>query len=353
MPRRFTSILTLLLLLSACGLAPKGASRLPPAASCGNAICESSENTASCPQDCSAALPNATIKTTYITSDGSSGKIAVMIASPKVKRFSEGAGVVVVVPPIFSPADGFTRDPDLASLGLVQVSFLWPGDKDQVTQVQSGGDFDHGGPYSIKVLRDVVRFAGGRIADVNGRYLFGLTSIPPLTDELGVYAFGDAGLAVVKAMSLYGDQFQGLQYFVGRENPTLDSLASEEIGYYDAAGKAVYNPLYIYPTSYSFDKLSLTYTNLRWDPSYAGQGSGLAGRPYLDLDGNGRISGGDFIFDAGHLWETLLFQKPDPGSARQRRPDIRFLAGRRGHSAGNRRLLGFPDQPRPVRQLAK
>lgn len=296
MPRLHSLMFACLLFLSACGSAPKGTSGTSSNL-CGNGSCESHESANSCPQDCGGAFPNAKVKTTFINSEGSSGRIAVMVASPKVKRYPEGAGVVITIPSIFSDGDGFVRDPDLTSLGLVQVSFLWLGSKDKASGVESGGDSDHGGPNSIMVLRDVIRFAGGRLADVNGRYIFGLTTVPPLTDELGVYAFGDAGLAVIKAVSLYGDQYQGLQYFVGREVPTIDILAAEEAGYYDAAGKAVYNPFYAYPTGYDFQSLKLNYTNLRWDPAYFSGGSSLSGRPYLDLDGNGSISTGDYIFN--------------------------------------------------------
>ena len=279
--RRFWSLsLTAFLLLSACGSAPRSQS-----GSGGSR----------------GLLPAGTfsgyIQTTSIKSDGSTGNIAVMVASPQMKRYPEGAGVVVVIPPIFSEADGFMRNPDLASLGLVQVSYLWPGEKDTETGAHSEGEFDYGGANSIKVLRDVIRFAGGRLADINGRYIFGMTSVPPLTEEIGLYAFGDAGLAAVKALSLYGDQFQGLQYYVGRENPNMDALACMEIGYYDDAGKPVYNPFYHYPASYSFDQLTLNYTNLGWDPAYTSSRSKAAGRPYLDLDGNDVISTGDYIFD--------------------------------------------------------
>ena len=57
------------------------------------------------------------------------------------------------------------------------------------------------------------------------------------------------------------------------------------------------NPFYIFPAGYSFGSLKLNYTNLGWDPEYVGGSSPLAGRPYLDLDGNGKISGSDFLFD--------------------------------------------------------
>lgn len=305
---RYIYIVTLLalFLLSACGsisrnqATPSGTAGQLTTSRCGNGICENGENSTSCGQDCPATPFSGHIETTYIKSEdsqGNSANIAVMVATPQVKRYPEGAGIVVVVPPIFSEASGFMRDPDLSSIGLIQVSFLWPGKTDSGTGVQSSGTFDYGGPNSITVLRDVIRFAGGRMADTNSHYIFSMTTIPPLNDEIGLYAFGDAGLAVVKALSLYGDQFQGLVYYVGRENPTIDMIACQEIGYYDDAGKPVYNPLYTYPTSYSFDALKLNYTNLRWDSTYTSSRSKAIGRPYLDLDGNGIISTGDYVFD--------------------------------------------------------
>ena len=47
-----------------------------------------------------------------------------MVAAPQAARYPEGAGVVVVVSPIFSAAEGFVTDPDLTSIGLIQVSYL-------------------------------------------------------------------------------------------------------------------------------------------------------------------------------------------------------------------------------------
>jgi hypothetical protein len=114
---------------------------------------------------------------------------------------------------------------------------------------------------------------------------------------VGVYAFADAGIAAVRAFSMYGSQFQGLQYFIAREVPTVDTLSAMETGNYNDAGQPVYNPFYAYPANFSFASLTLNYTNLRWDPAYTSSYSKAVGRPYLDLDGNGKISAGDFIFD--------------------------------------------------------
>lgn len=297
----WTLILTLTILLSACEssspsqAASTGTPELLPASRCGNDTCESIENATSCPQDCPAATFSGRVETTYIESEGTN--IAVMVASPQAQRYVEGAGVVLVVSPIFTEADGFMTDPDLTSLGLIQVSYLWPGKTDPETGVRSDGEFDYGGEQSIKVLRDVIRFAAGRMADRNGRYIVAMTSIPPLTDEFGLYAFAGAGIVAVNVLSLYGDQFQGLQYYIGNENPTVDTISCLEIGYYNEAGQPVYNPFYLYPSSYSATALTLNFANLRWDPTYTGSHSKAAGRPYLDLDGSGSISTGDYVFD--------------------------------------------------------
>ena len=235
------------------------------------------------------------VKTTTILSEGMN--IAVMVASPQAARYPEGAGVVLVASPIFTAADGFMTDPDLTSLGLVQVSYLWPGQTDARTGLKSSGVFDYGGDQSIKVLRDVIRFAANRVADVKGHYIVSMTSVPPLVGEVGVYAFSDAGIAAIRAFSLYGAQLQGLGYFIGREIPSVDTISALELGTYNAAGQPIYNPFYIYPTSYGTMALTLNYTNLRWDPAYTSSFSKSVGRPYLDLDGNGSLGSGDYVFD--------------------------------------------------------
>jgi hypothetical protein len=235
------------------------------------------------------------VRTTAILSEGLN--IAVMIASPQTPRYAEGAGVVVVASPIFNETNGFMTDPDLPPLGLIQVSYLWPGRTDARTGAKSSGTFDYGGDQSVKILRDVIRFAGNRMTDVNGRYIVSMTSVPPLVGEVGVYAFSDAGIAAIRTFSLYGAQLQGLGYFIGREIPTVDSISCLELGTYNTANQPVNNPFYNYPASYTTTALTLNYANLRWAPSYTSSLSKAIGRPYLDLNGNGSLDSGDFIFD--------------------------------------------------------
>ena len=91
------------------------------------ASCTSPSRGQSTPTGTPASL-NGRVRTTTILSEGLD--IAVMIASPQAPRYPEGAGVVVVASPIFTETSGFMTDPDLTSIGLVQVSYLWPGKKD-------------------------------------------------------------------------------------------------------------------------------------------------------------------------------------------------------------------------------
>ena len=301
MRRLWILALSCVFILASCGFpigrqpAATGTPGLLPASRCGDGFCSSNESAASCPLDCPLTKFSGRIKTTTIISEGSD--IVVMVASPQVPRYPEGAGIVVVASPIFTPTNGFITAPDLTSLGLIQVSYLWPGETDPRTGTRSTGTFDYGGEHSVNILRDVIRFASNRMADKNGRYIVSMASVPPLVAEVGVYAFSDAGIAAVRAFSLYGSQFQGLQYFIGREVPTVDTLSAMETGYYNDAGQPVYNPFYVYPTNFNFASLTLNYTNLRWDPAYTSSYSKAVGRPYLDLDGNGKISAGDFVFD--------------------------------------------------------
>lgn len=289
------TILTLLgTILTGCAPISTTATSLTPRTTCGNGFCDNGETSLTCPSDCTVGSFSGKIQSTHINVTGV-GNIAVMIASPKSARYPEGAGVVVVIPPIFSTITNFMTDPDLVSLGLIQVSFMWPGQTDSITSSKSSGTFDSGGQQSIQVLRDVIRFASGIVPDVDGRFISALTPVTPLTSEVGLYAFSDSGITVVNGIKLYGDQIPNVQYFIGRENPTVDTLSCLEAGYMDDNGLPVFNPFYNYPASYSTTAINLTYTNVRWDATYKDSHTGAVGRAFLDLDGNGIASAGDFI----------------------------------------------------------
>ncbi|MGD0612647.1 MAG: hypothetical protein ABSB41_14145 [Anaerolineales bacterium] len=278
----FIRLLVLSLLLASCGEARGANTGAAPAVS-------------STARTLVTALPSAGI-----------GNIAVMISIPRTPRYTTSAGVVIMVSPYFTKPSGFLTDPNFTSLGLISISYLWPGGTDARTRARSDGTYDYGGASSIKALRDVIRFAVNLIPDQNGHYLTNLTQVPPLTSEVGLYAYAEAGTAVLRALAQYGDEMNGVQYLVDRENPTLDSLSSQELGYWGSDAKPVYNPLYQYPDDFSPNEITLDYKSLRWDPNYKDSNTGLIGRPYLDLKGNGIFTAGDFAF-SGQV--PILFGK--------------------------------------------
>jgi hypothetical protein len=285
------------LLLAACqgGGAAPAATQIPVTPlTCGNGACDPGETSSLCPLDCPGL--HGRVETIYVNSENI-GRIAVQVVSPQQPRFPEGSGVVVLIPPIFTPGSGFLSQPDFTSIGLIQITFLWPGIEDQISRLKSDGEYDYGGELSLQVLRDVIRFAAGRQADTDGRYLVSLTNASPLQNEVGLYAFGDAGLAAVGVLSEFGDKLPGLVYYVGRENPSVDSLICQEIGYYDTSGQPVVNPFYLYPASNTPRSVNTSYTGLRWEAAFTEPGNDYVGRPYLDLDASGTLTGADYLFD--------------------------------------------------------
>ena len=225
----------------------------------------------------------------YIPSEGI-GMIAVQVTLPQSARYSEGAGVVVEVQTFATLGNGLASTNDFSSLGLIHLTYLNPG---QISNgISSEGTNDYGGPLSIQVLRDVIRYASGETADRDGYRLSERSMVKPLSGELGLFAFSHPGIAAVNVLALYGNQIQ-VQYLVGRENPTADTLTAVEAGYWDEQNHAVLNPLYRYPQNYTAKSLDVDYSTIRWDGFYRDNQS--IGRPYFDLNKNGKRDESDFV----------------------------------------------------------
>jgi hypothetical protein len=228
--------------------------------------------------------------TTYIDSDGI-GKIAVQVTLPGEPRYTEGAGIVVEINTFLTPANRFYTSADVTAVGLIHVSYLWPGISAQ--GYTSDGEFDYGMETSIQALRDVIRFVTGDIPNTDGFYLADLIEITPLYTNVGLYAFSHPGQAAANVLGLYGDQISRVDYFVGRENPTMDKLTAVEVGYINNDRRPVLNPLYTYPADYHPRDIDLDYSSIAWDGGYTESGSSWVGVPYFDLNGSGSPDGGD------------------------------------------------------------
>jgi len=226
---------------------------------------------------------------TSIKSEGI-GNIAVEVTLPGRVRYPEGAGIVVEVQPFVTERTGFYTSLDATKIGLIHVSYLWPGLSDR-SGAKSDGDYDYARENGMQALRDVIHYSAGRIPDVNGKYLKDSIAIIPLTDNLGLYAFSHPGIAATRVVALYGDQLPEVKYIVGRENPTVDMLVSVEVGYFDDENNPILNPFYEFPQDYSPLQIDIDYSKVRWDSLF--KSDTFVGRPYFDLNQNGLFDGGD------------------------------------------------------------
>lgn len=316
MKRVLIPFIVLVLLTPACNLpgssadTPESATQPPPlppdqGSPCGDGVCQGPENTQNCPVDCADTASSGTSTDrpvpaggtlkTYVPSDGI-GDIAVQVSLPETPRYPDGAGVVVEIATFFTTGRDYYSSVDVTAIGLMHVSYLWPGQSARSGE-QSDGVFDYGGEIAVQALRDVIRFAAGQIPDRDGYYLEDLIVIQPLSDQVGLYAFSHPGLAAVNVMALYGDQIPEVGYLVGRENPTLDTFSSVELGHFDKQHRPILNPLYSYPAGYTPTEISLDYSSIRWDADYTEAKSQYVGRPYFDLNNNGLRDESDYTLD--------------------------------------------------------
>ncbi len=202
---------------------------------------------------------------TYIHSPGI-GNIAVRIECPASPRYPEGAPVVVEVSTWFVMYNEFHRVNDTKRIGAVTVAYLWPGRRDAQSGLESDGKYDYGGPQSLAALKSVIRFASGVKTDVNGTFITDISTVPVITDNIGLFASSHAGVVATNVLACFGDELKMVKYLVGRENPTRDEMYPLELGYFDgvpAKQNRVRNPFYN-EKLYLTDSLIIDYSTVGW-----------------------------------------------------------------------------------------
>lgn len=116
---------------------------------------------------------------TFVESPGI-GRIAVHIQQPERPRYVQGAPVIVNVSGFFTSSSGFDFEWASDAVGVIYITYLWPGKSDLRTGQLSDGTFDYGGPNCLAALRDVIRFATGETPNVTGQCLHELIDVVPL-----------------------------------------------------------------------------------------------------------------------------------------------------------------------------
>ena len=241
------------------------------------------------------------------------GNIAVRIDIPAEPRYGESAPVVVIASTWFVEKYNELQTPfhlvyNTTDVGAITVSHLWPGKSDPETGISSDGEYDFGGPLSLAALRDVIRFALGLETDVNGKTIDELLGVIPLLNNVGMFASSHAGVVATNVMAYYGEELTGLKYFVGRENPTMAEMYPLEIGHWDDAHIARYNPYYDH-TQTTPESIYVNYSHLSWIVNQAfPEGRPLhvvdGGNDYVLNDKGPNISGRRFFSEA--LTQALI-----------------------------------------------
>ena len=258
-----------------------------------------------CPSSSSAPLGTAGPGKSFITYVKSElGNVAIRVTLPKKARYVDHTAVVVNVATFFTKTQPFYKDLDATKVGLIHVSYIWPGAEDPQTGSCSEGVFDHGGPTSIASLRDVVRYALGELKDIEGKLIAErVQGMKP--GHVGLWAFSHPGIAAVNVLSNHGDDLKNVAWLVGRENPTQDQHCAVELGHFEGKGIKVLNPLYDYKKHYNPGLYALDLSSARWAADYVEQGhENEVGRAYFDIDGDGLDQDADHIlsFRVPTMW---------------------------------------------------
>ncbi len=213
--------------------------------------------------------------------------LAVRLFFPSAQscRFQEGAPVVLLVPGGFDAGDLALEEPDpMASrYGYIMLRYLLPGGESDDGSF-SGGDFDFRGLDSIEATAQVMRYAGGQMADSQGLTI--LDRLPfALPGELGILGQSNGGNLALQAI-VHALDLPPLAWFAAWESPVGDQYVTEELN-----GNLLYDPGTCQVTTCPMDGLEQA---LHFDPhavtaetdwDYSIQE--LEGALFLDFNGNG------------------------------------------------------------------
>jgi hypothetical protein len=216
---------------------------------------------------------------------GSEG-LLVRILYPKnigLARYTvDGAPVVVFVPGADSPSsinpDTHATDRLINGQGIIYIYFNFPGG------YGSGGTYDSRGPVSQQALKDILLFALNKKTDSEG---FTLKELIPYanTENVGVVGWSNGGNITTVVFHKYGSELDGIDYYVGYENPAGDEYVVVDLG-----SRSQPNPAY-QPYSTVLDPVEgsvsiLDTTHLKFSLS--------EGAFYFDFNGNNVYDTGDY-----------------------------------------------------------
>jgi len=236
----------------------------------------------------------ATPVVTEIWSDSLGAEIGIKVWEPSgLPRFATGAPVIVDVPGGWSQSGFSSPETDLLDEGMAAVSFLLPGDSRE--GVATGGFYDLRGPNCLATLKDVIRFAAGRIPDTGGDYIGDLFPVEIDTGNVGLFMGSNGGNLGIVTLSIHGAELEGMvDYLVGYENPSSPQTCLPDLGVHESfisidgdsngiPGDDYKNPWFI---AYGDTICAVDYSRIAWDSTATTVFSGFVFDGAVFLDGN-------------------------------------------------------------------
>jgi hypothetical protein len=195
------------------------------------------------------------------------GTIAVRVDAPVpgAARYPDGAPVIIWVPGGYACWDLNHGLPAQAD-DLIILTFQFPGCTDTATGRHSDGTYDYRGLKTILALADVIRYAGGELADDQGRTIDQVVPVPVLHNNVGLIGASNGGNLIIAAPARWSAGLSGhLRYAIQWETPVSSQIATRDLGrvWLKPSSKQgdYFNDLYLGydPLIFPMDFISMTF----------------------------------------------------------------------------------------------
>ena len=221
-----------------------------------------------------------------IKSDGADGGyLAARVFYPLSPRYSQGSPVVIYVP---GADDRGTLDAPVHNISdVISISFLFPGGRDPISGITSDGFYDHRGINCLTALRDIIKFALGKLPDSSGKYLHEIIPISPLYENVGIVASSNGGNTAFSTLGIFGEEISDIAWAIEWESPAGEQFATVDLGSIKKE-----NPQYIpYSAHLTSDGIvcDLDYSNFKFDEDAVHPKGGFTGVLYFDMNNNDRF----------------------------------------------------------------
>lgn len=160
---------------------------------------------------------------TYVPSEAAPGQgLAVNVIYPEKARYEKEAPVVVVVPG-GTVRSGLGFSMHAAQAGFIEIRFAFPGAG--IKEFQSTGIFDNGGVQCQRALKDVLRFAAGKLPDIQGRTVGQVVPVKAAPGNVGLIGWSTGANVTLATLGRFPKELSFVKW-VGLYEPAAGAMIS-------------------------------------------------------------------------------------------------------------------------------